>query len=136
MAALVVPALLLNGLTLVIAWLSRPGANELLAEVRVLRELCEVFEHERVCLVRVERLVKGESESSLLKVRFPPGVLPEGIALADRRHLADRLPLPGERLFVVLRKEQECGYSVEHYWPVAPRRARTGSSGEPLAATV
>lgn len=128
--ALLLPALLLNGLTLAFAWLSGPGVDELLAEVEVLSEWRETCEHERICLVRVERLVKGESESPVLQVRFPHGVLPEGIGLPGRRHLGDHVPVPGERLFVVLRRDRKCSYSVEHYWLGTPLRAhRAAPSG-------
>jgi hypothetical protein len=47
-AALVVPALLLNALTLALAWTSAAGDSELLAEVEVLSELCESVDHDRV----------------------------------------------------------------------------------------
>lgn len=118
---LVVPAVLLNGLTLLLAWRSSPVCDELLAEVEVLHELDGPSTEHRY-LVRVQRLVKGESRMPVLRVRLPADVLPEGLGATALRPGGGRFPTAGERIFVVLRRGQECLYSVEHFWLGAPLR--------------
>jgi len=135
---LVLPAVLLNGLTLLLAWQETPMCDELLAEVEVLHEL-DSPANEHWYLVRVQRLVKGENRAPVLRVRLPGDVLPEGLGAAALRHVNGPFPTAGERIFVVLRRGQECLYSVEHFWLGAPARTAPvvtarGSSGAAVLA--
>lgn len=77
----------------------------------------------------------GKSDSHALRVRFPRGMLPEGGLGPGRRPLADGFTV-GEKLFVALRREQQCGYSVQHFWLGSSARAHKGRESASPTATV